>query len=336
MSKGKNQKHKLLYLMELLHQKTDDGHSLSTKEVQSLLAMRDIQATRQVIYENIEDLRGFGIDIIDEKVGKDRRYHLGTRLFELAELKFLVDAVLSSRFITRKKSVDLINKLTNLASENEAKQLMHQIYVQGRVKSMNESIFYNIDDICEAINSNRIIRFEYLIWDVKKMLKPKHEDKPIYETSPWALVWDNENYYLVGYDEEKDMIKHFRVDKMQKVERTEKKRLGKLLFQQVDVASYTKTHFGMFDGKEQRIRLVCANAKIGILFDRFGTGIPIWPAVHKDWSETEVLVKVSEQFFGWLIGQGKNVRLIGPKMVVEQYRQALIDEINSLDELSKA
>ena len=231
MPKGTNQKLKLYYLSRIMTEKTDDEHHITMPEIQRALGGYGVTADRKSLYDDLEALRVLGIDVIGEKNGRSYSYHVGKKQFEIAELKLLVDAIQSSKFITEKKSNDLIKKLTSLASNYEASQLKRQVVVQGRIKTMNESIYYIVDDIHNAITNNKKIRFEYLRWNLDKKME-RRKDK-LYEVSPWALTWDDENYYLIGFDAEEDKIKHYRVDKMRDIELL-RKLCEKGLLQNVD------------------------------------------------------------------------------------------------------
>jgi predicted DNA-binding transcriptional regulator YafY len=232
-----------------------------------------------------------------------------------------VDAVQSSKFITEKKSRDLIKKITDLASDYEATELKRQVVVQGRVKTMNESIYYIVDDIHRAISSNRKIRFEYMRWNLEKKLEPR-KDEP-YEVSPWALTWVDENYYMIAYDSAECKIKHFRVDKMQKIEVTEKKREGKEFFKQFNIAAYARENFGMYGGQEVKVKLAFKNEFVGVIIDRFGKDIMIHPAKQEGWSETFVNIALSDQFLGWIFSLGTNVKIIEPAEVVQRFKKEL-------------
>ena len=200
MPKGTNQKLKLYYLSRIMMEKTDDEHFITMPEIQKELEGYGVTADRKSLYDDLEALRILGIDVIGEKDGRSYVYHVGKKQFEIAELKLLVDAIQSSKFITEKKSNELIKKLTGLASNYETSQLKRQVVVQGRIKTMNESIYYIVDDIHNAITNNKKIRFEYLKWNLDKKME-RRKDK-LYEVSPWALTWDDENYYLIGFDSE--------------------------------------------------------------------------------------------------------------------------------------
>ena len=228
MPKSANQKLKLYYLFRILHDKTDDNHVLTMPEIQQHLAGYDISADRKSLYDDIEALRSLGFDVIGEKNGKIYAYHMGEKEFEIAELKLLVDAIQSSKFITEKKSDELIKKLMGFAGEYEAGQLKRQVVVKGRIKTMNESIYYVVDEIHSAISSNKKILFDYYKWDLNKELVPRRDEK--YCISPFALTWDDENYYMIGFDSEAGKIKHYRVDKIRNIDISEEKREGKEYF----------------------------------------------------------------------------------------------------------
>ena len=321
MPKGANQKLKLYYLSKIMTEKTDDTHSLTMPEIQAHLAEYGVTADRKSLYDDMETLRLFGFDVIGQKEGKSYAYHVGKKQFDIAELKLLVDAVQSSKFITEKKSRELIKKLTSFASEYEAMQLKRQVVVQGRVKTMNESIYYIVDSIHKAIIDNRQISFQYMQWNTQKELVPRR-DRP-YVVSPWVLTWDDENYYLIAYDAEEGIIKHFRVDKMMRIRETSDKRLGKNEFSSFDIAKYSKMYFSMFHGEETKVKIAFDNELVGVFIDRFGKDIPIHPAKREGWSETTVDVAVSNQFFGWIFALGTKVKVLEPSDVCDKYEAEL-------------
>lgn len=269
-------------------------------------------------YTDIEALKSYGFDIKGFKEKGTYFYHLVNRKFELAELKLLVDAVQSSKFITVKKSNELIKKIESLASKYESKELHRQVYVSNRIKTMNESIYYNVDQLHEAINTNKKITFQYSQWTVDKKLKLKNGGA-LYKVSPWALMWDNANYYMVAYDSEEDKIKHFRVDKMLHITLKEDKRDGKVHFKTFDKAVYAKKMFGMFGGIEESVKLECKNDLIGVIIDRFGKDVMIIP-VDDEHFRINVDVEVSQQFLAWIVGIGEGVKILSPEYVVEMMR----------------
>ena len=327
MPKGANQKLKLYYLAKILIGKTDEEHYLTMSQIQECLEEYGVTADRKSLYDDFKALETLGIEVILEHEGKGYYYHVASKHFEVAELKLLVDSIQASKFITEKKSNALIKKLTAFVSEYEASQLKRQVVVQGRIKAMNESIYYVVDEIHSAISNNKQIRFEYLKWNLKKELVPRKNES--YVVSPWALTWDDENYYLIAYDSEAEKIKHYRVDKMRRLEITDKKREGKDHFKAFDMASYSKMNFGMFGGKEETIILKFKNEMVGVLIDRFGKEIPIKASRDEGWSETRVEVAVSDQFLGWIFALGTNVKILGPDWVIEHYKSELMNVLNN-------
>lgn len=319
MPKGTNQKFKLYRLAQIMLDNTDDEHYITMPEIMSALGEYEITADRKSIYNDLRDLAKLGIEVEGEKVGNRYHYHVVNRPFELPELKLLVDAIQSSKFITERKTNALIRKLEKLVSRYEAMKLQRQVYVSGRIKTMNESIYYTVDAIHNAISENRKIRFQYFQWNVKKEMELRHGGA-FYHISPWSLLWDNENYYLVGYDSEAGLIKHYRVDKMLHIQMSDEKREGREHFKKMDMAAYSRKSFGMYRGKERKVRLLVENRMAGVIIDRFGKDVMLIPADGEHFTVT-VDVHVSGQFLGWIISLGEGVQIISPDEVVEQMRQ---------------
>lgn len=320
MAKSDNQKLKMMYLRKMLEEKSDYNHPLSMQDILAELEKYDIKAERKSIYSDVEQLERFGMDIMYTRE-KPAGYYLASREFELSELKLLVDAVQSSKFITENKSRDIIKKLEGLASIHDAYKLQRHVIVANRIKSMNTSSLINVDKIHQAMLDNVKVSFQYAEWTSAKKLEPKKNGKR-YEISPWALTWSDENYYMIGYDSDKKMVKHYRVDKMLKMDVTRKARDGKEEFKNFDLAQFDKQTFGMFAGDKQDLALSCSNKLIGVIFDRFGTDIPVIPVNDKE-CRVRVKVNVSEQFFGWLCGLGTGVKIVEPASVAESYRKYL-------------
>jgi len=319
--KGENQKLKMLYLVKILNTKTDDEHGMTMQEIIAALEECGVNADRKTLYNDFEELRKYGVDIVAENVGRQCYYHIGEREFELPELKLLVDTVQSAKFVTDRKSRALIRKLEGLVSENQAKQLHRQVVISGRVKTMNEKIYYNVDKLHEAINQGVQIRFQYGQWTLRKQMELRRKGQ-VYVLSPWALMWDDENYYLVGYDADSDLIKHYRVDKMTRITLTGEKRKGETAFKNFDMARYSRSLFGMYGGEEREVTLEVANDMVGVIIDRFGKEIPIEPAT-KGHFMTRVRVAVSPQFFGWIASLGGDVRIAEPESVKEEMKSLL-------------
>ncbi len=321
MARGANQKLKLAFLTQIMLEKTDEEHGLTLAQIMDELEKRGVSAERKSLYQDFADITDkLGIEIMKEQVGRDTYYHVANREFELAEVKLLIDAIQSSKFITEKKSRELIKKVKGFVSEYQAKQLERQVFVQGRIKTMNESIYYNVDDIHRAIAENRKITFKYYKWNIEKKLIERHNGV-VFCVSPWALTWDDENYYMVAFDDRDKTIKHYRVDKMKQIGITEEKRDGKDAFKDFDMAAYSTMNFGMFQGEKKKVKIEFDNYMVGVFLDRFGKDISIRPA-SEGRSSTLVDVAVSYQFFGWIFSLGKGVKVVGPDEVVEEMKNA--------------
>lgn len=314
MPKSSNQKLKLLYLSKIFIENTDAEHPMTLKELSSQLAKYEISAERKSLYDDIEMLRVFGLDIC---VVRDRqvRYYAGKHTFEVAELKLLVDAVQSSKFITEKKSNALIKKLESLCSRYEASSLHRQVTVSNRLKAENEEIFCNVDMIHRAISAGRRICFRYFEWNAEKRRVLKREGA-FYCISPWALVWDDENYYMIGYDSEASALKHYRVDKMLELYIAKETREGEKEFSALDMTQYSKQVFGMYGGELCNVRLSCDASLAGVVLDRFGKDIVI--ANHGERFEFTAKVMISPNFYSWVLGFGNRVRVVSPSFVADR------------------
>lgn len=321
-----NQKLKIMYLMKILLEETDEDHDLTLNEIVEKLKAYNVTAERKSLYSDIENLRTFGLDIIGMQYGKTYHYKVASRQFQLVELKLLVDAVQSSRFITEKKSDELIAKLESYASKYEAKKLARQVNVNGRVKTMNERIYYSVDKIHEALNEESQIKFQYFTWTADKKMELKHGEA-YYSVSPWALCWDDEKYYLVGYDNREYKIKHFRVDKMADVSVVYEEREGKEEFSKMQMSEYTNRLFGMFDGNLETVTLLCENHAANVIIDRFGTDIPLMKTDAEHFT-VRVRVSVSKLFLSWIMAI-PGVKIVAPERTVDMMKS----EIKRLQEM---
>lgn len=317
MTKGEGQRVRILHVLQLLWEQSDEKHPITASEFLRRLEEKGIRCERKTIYSDLKDLEEFGFDVIRTQKGA----YIGKRDFELPELKLLADAVQSSKFITEKKSDELIDKLSLLLSSEERRQLKSRVMVRNRVKNMNESIYYNVDAINEAIQSDNQIQFVYWNWNVKKETVLKHKGEP-YVISPWVLMWENEKYYMVGYDNEEQKLKHFRVDKMLQIEVLCEKRQGKTVFGEIDLSSYGIENFGMFQGERETVTLYGNNELASVLIDRFGKDIWLHQRDEKHFTAV-VDVVVSNQFFGWITGLGGKVQIEGPQWVVDSFAELL-------------
>lgn len=320
MAKSVTNKLRTLYIMDLLLEKSDEEHRVAIKEMLEMLESNGIFADRKTLYDDIETLKIWGMDILYSKE-KPAGYYVASRKFELPELKLLVDAVQASKFITVKKSRDLIKKLESMASAEEAKQLQRQVYIANRIKTVNESIYYNVDKIHEAIQSNRKITFTYYKWSTDKELIVRNNGVP-FEVSPWALTWDDENYYMIGFDEYSKTVRHYRVDKMQKITVLKDTRDGEEVFRDFDMAIFAKNTFGMYGGQAEAVTMEFDNRLIGVIMDRFGTDV-IVQKVSDTHFRVRHEVTVSGQFYGWVAGIGPDAKIVHPQHVVDGFKEYL-------------
>lgn len=323
MARGTSQKLKLLYVMQYLLRYSDETHPVSVAQIIAHLEGQGIPAERKSVYDDVETLRTFGLDVIQVREGSLYGYYVGSREFELAELKLLVDSVQSSRFITHRKTLALIGKIENLASVYEARTLSRQVYVKNRIKTMNESIYYNVDEIHAGIAQDRQIRFRYFDYTVTKERRFRRGGD-YYTVSPFALTWDDENYYMVAYDADSGLIKHFRVDRMLGIEAVDAPRDGKEVYAAQDAALYARKLFGMFSGEEERVRMRFDNRMAGAVLDRLGRDAVLVPDGDTHFTVTADVV-VSPQFFAWVCGFRELAQIIGPADVVRKMREHMAD-----------
>ena len=320
MPKSANQKTKLLRLYQILMRQTDEDHPITVAQIIQELGKYGVKAERKSIYDDLESLRQFGLDVQCRK-GKTAGWFVGERDFQLPELKLLMDAVQSSRFITQKKSDALIRKLEGLASVHQARQLQRQVYVSGRIKLMNESIYYNVDKLHTAVSGQRAITFKYFDYDLERKKVFRREGRR-YTVSPYGLIWNNENYYLVAFDHANREMRHYRVDKMTEIVVTSLDREGRDQYPDFQLASYGEKHFGMYRGQEMTVTLRGRRSMAGVVWDRFGQDVILVPDGEEHFTVT-LPVGVSPQFFGWLFGLDGGLTITAPRAAVEEYRRKL-------------
>ncbi len=323
------EKMKILYLMRILLDETDSAHPLNASQIcDKMQTIYDLSYNRKTVYGDVARLQEYGLKITQTK-GSSFGYYVEKRDFELPELKLLVDAVQSSKFITAEKSEELIKKLEKQTSRENAKQLQRQVFIYNRIKADNNAIYANVDAIHSAIYDNRQILFKYCEWTVKKTLARKKNGAD-YVVSPWALTWADENYYLVGYEGSSEKIKHYRVDKIQDIRVKDEPRLGKDRFRDFDLAAFSRKTFGMYGGQDRKITLKGEKRLAGVVIDRFGTDMIMKPEGGDHFSAT-VTVSVSPQFFGWLAGVGSGLKISWPEDVREEYKAYLQEIIDTVD-----
>ena len=320
MPRSVNQKKKLPILRSILLERSDETHPLSMKEIIQALAAHGITAERKSIYNDLETLKELGLDVKTAR-GRTVGYYVGNREFELPELKLLVDAVRASKFIPEKKSAALIKKLASLANMHDRKALNRAVFVSNRTKNGNEDIYATVDRIHDAIEADADISFKYFQWTASKE-KELRRNGSRYCVSPWSLVWDDSNYYLVGYDRQSEAIRHFRVDKMLDARIEGSKREGKAEFDKYDITSYSGAVFGMFGGRIERITLSCTNRLANVMLDRFGSGIPILKD-GDDRFRITVNIAASPLFYGWVISFGGEVNILSPASAADEIDKLL-------------
>ena len=323
MPNTSQKKLKRLYLLKILFEQTDETHAVTLADLLRQLEQLGIPAERKSIYDDIETLRSFGFDIVKRKT-KTFEYCLASRRFQMAELKLLVDAVQSARFLTGKKSGELIRKLEGLCSAHQAKELQREVVITDRVKTLNESVYDNVDLLQTAILQNRRVRFRYFDWELPPegtaiQRVYKHKGK-FYRVSPWALTWNQENYYLIAYDAAAKKLKHFRVDKIKVLGllRTFREPIPEL--ETFNVAEYVQKTFGMFGGEEEEVCLEFSEGLLGVVVDRFGAEVPV-TRIGRNRFRVTVQASVSPLFLSWLFGFGTEVRVVAPKQVAELMRE---------------
>lgn len=322
MPRGKNQKLKLLILLRYLRAQSDEQHPVPMSELIAELERAGISAERKSVYDDLEALRDYGYDIV--RVSSPRRgYFLGARELELAELKLLVDAVQSSRFLTTGKSRALIEKMESMVSRWQAGEIRHQVHVADRVKTMNESVYYNIDLLHTAITAEKQISFLYNEWAIERRdglrcVRRRRRGGSRYTVSPWELIWDNQFYYLVAYDQEAGRVKHYRVDKMEQLAVVDLPREGREALRSLDLSRYSRSVFGMYGGELRHVTLRFEDSLAGAVADRFGSELSFRDAGGGAFQVT-VPIAVSPQFFGWVAGFGSKAQILAPDDVARMY-----------------
>lgn len=315
MPKQTGHKTRILQTLKILWENTDEEHFLSCPQIMEILTRQGVTADRKTVLDDIESLKAVGFDI---DCRRNKGFYIVSRSFEMSELVLLADAVQSCRFITEGKSKQIIEKLEMLTGKHERDRLKRQLRVAGRVKNMKGSALVNVDILHGAINADKQVSFVYTDWNVDGVRVPRHEGRR-YRISPWALCWEDENYYLVGYDSAEARIKHFRVDKMQNIRLLDERREGKEQADKFDIGSYSGKLFGMFGGEETLVTLRCKNSRAGVIIDRFGESVPRRKC---DDGHFEVTVKVipSPHLYAWLINFGGDIVIKSPQFAIEELK----------------
>lgn len=329
MSKQNNQKQKLIRLLQIFMEKTDANHALNSTELIEELEKFDIYAERKSIYTDVAALKDLGYDI-EKKGGAGGGFYLASRKLEKYELSLLVNAISSSKFISLKKSRQLIKKLEELLSVYEARELDREVYVNNRIKSDNESIYYIVNDLNYALFNKRKISFKYCEWNINKTLVERNRGK-IYCVSPLALTWEDENYYLVAFDEEREAIRHYRVDKIKNLSIIDEPVADNDIVRKFDIGEYSGRTFSMYGGEDEIVTLEFPSELAGVCIDRFGKEYTFIPSADKTSFTVRVPVKVSPQFFGWIAGLSGKVKIKAPNNVQEAYKEFVHHLYEGLD-----
>lgn len=314
MSEEKNKKGRLLALQQYFHQYTDEAHPASTAELIEAMEQQGYKANRKTIKDDIDILVAFDIDIVTN-VSKGNSFFMGTRQFEVPELKLLVDAVSSSRFISAGKSENLINKISSLGSAYQKEQIVPRIYTADRIKTDNPQLYYVIDKLIEAVQTKRQVRFQYTEYDADKN-KVLRNDGEIYVNSPYGCLWNDDFYYLVGYSEKHKKVVTFRVDRIIDLEILEEAALPKP--ENFMMADYARKIIEMYDGEEQEVELICDNELMKSVIDRFGENI-YTERVNDDQFKATVTVAASKTFYAWCFRFAGQMKIAGPRKVKKQY-----------------
>lgn len=311
-------KDRLLFLIKMLNNCTDEEHQVTVAEIVDCLEKNGFHTNLKTLRNDIELLSNNGFDIVRVPT-RPVKYFMGSRKYELPELKLLIDAVSSSRFITQKKSRELAKKLTSEASEYQRKELRRNIVATHRIKPNNESVYYTVDTVNDAINQGRQIAFKYIDYtpELKKVFRNNGE---VYELSPYALFWNEDYYYVVGYSKKHENVSVFRADRLYKPEILDEKAIKKP--DDFNLEAYSKQIFEMYDGEPVSVRLGCRNDLAKYVVDRFGDKLETKPLSAESF-EVTVDVALSPTFYGWLFGFAGGIRILGPSEVIAEYNEML-------------
>ncbi|MBR1553332.1 MAG: WYL domain-containing protein [Schwartzia sp.] len=309
-------KARILFLQRYLYDHTDDENVVTTNDIIAILKEHGFQANRHTVQNDIAVLNDSGFDIITTKGAHSNSYHFGVRTFELPELKMLVDAVASAQFISATKSTSLISKLATLTSRNLAPRLTSKIYTAKRTKTTRNSIFQIMDRISRAIDEKKKITFQYFEYSPTKKKALRH-DGEWYINSPYALVWNEDRYYLVGYSDKWQKVVTFRIDRMKMPEIMKDDAVPAQGFDPLD---YVDKTIRMYSGKEQTVTLRCKNTRMNNLVDKFGLAFD----TREDTAGTflaDVTVETSPTFYGWLFQYAGDIEIVSPEDVRREYKE---------------
>lgn len=312
------EKNRLIYILKYLWENTDEEHYATTGQILDYLKEQGIYCDRKTIPSDIQKLSQLGIEIEHER-SRESRYSLSTHIFSLPEIKLLIDAVESSKFITVKKSAELVDKLSQMTSVHQAKSLKRNVYISERVKPLNEQIYYLVDNINTAINEGKKISFKYFHYDQNRQEVANNDGKR-YSFSPYYLLWNEDRYYAVGFSEKHQRITTFRVDRMKEVSILKSAAAPKP--QDFHLPDFARQVFDMFDGTTETVSLLCDNDMMNYIVDKFGDEVKTSP-IDSNHFQAEAEVSVSQTFFAWVFQFNGSIRLTAPETVVSRYKEML-------------
>lgn len=318
-----DKKGRLLALRDYLYKYTDEQHPVSTQDLIYEMARQGYPGNRKTIKDDIDVLNKFGMDIITN-VSRGNSFYLASREFEIPELKLLVDAVSSSRFISAARSEQLIGKLSAMASEYEKEQIAPRIFTGDRIKANNPHLYYVVDMLIQAVQNKKKVRFQYGEFDADKR-KILRNDGEIYINSPYGCLWNDDFYYLVGYSEKHDKVVTFRVDRIVDLEIMDDDIIPEP--SDFDMSDYARIVIEMFDGEPQAVELLCDNELMKSVIDKFGENIKTERVSDEQFKAT-VNVSTSKTFYAWCFRFAGQMKIVGPKMVKEEYREMAMKVID--------
>ena len=302
-------------LLKYLYENTDENHHVSTPELVKIFQAEDAHANRKTIKDDIDVLLGEGYDIVTIK-SKQNSFFLASRKFEIPEVRLLIDAVSSSRFINSEKSAALIGKLTGMLSKWQAEKISRHLYTADPVKADNKQIYYIVDAVTDAINEGKKIRFQYFDYNGEKEKCLRH-DGAEYSVSPYALVWDDSHYYMCGFSDTKQIIANYRVDRMCNTEVKDEEAVP--LPDGFNMDEYVRQQFHMFAGDETEVVLECRDDMMKYIIDQFGDDVETWK-VSEDTFRAKVSVADSPTFYGWVFPFEGKIQIAEPEEIREKYR----------------
>lgn len=321
MAKENSQKIKLLKLMELLRQETDEQHPMAATVVCQKLNDMEVACDRRTLTRDIQALNDYGYEVMTTMISHEKAYYVEDRSFSVPELKILIDAVQAASFVTEKKTAELIEKIANLGGSHSAEILQSNMVCFNTRKHRNESIYYNVAYLEDAIEQNKKVIFRYYDLDANGQ-KVYRRDGHHYVVEPIGLVFNEDNYYLMVYSARHDNTANYRIDRMDSVEIVEEDICKKALELRQSVAGYTEQAFKMYGGQPVQITLQFSNKLIGAVYDKFGEGTKMIPIGDEDCAAT-VMVQISPTFWGWIFQFGKLMRIISPDGIIEQYKEKI-------------